>query len=297
MTVLTARAMTEGTARRDANALVEATERLGAQLSAARRLGQPGRLGGGASRPPRAGARAAGRGRPRAQLPVRGGRAAARGADQRPASRRWPIRVAESSVSSRDHLRRGRRRTRRPPAAPRRPCRARPGGPRGAHAAARPPARPPHRVRATSRACLSMTSSPRPSARGRLRTPRSDALEARPPDLPAGGRRVVVVDRPGAPQSELRVGHVGAPRRIDDFHVLSVLNALLGGLFNSRLNQLLREEQGYTYGVHTRVRHAARRGTVRRPVRRGDRGDGARHRGHPRGARAHPRGARRTETS
>lgn len=71
------------------------------------------------------------------------------------------------------------------------------------------------------------------------------------PDAPAAARRVVIVDRPGAPQSEIRVGHVGVPRRIDDFHALSVMNALLGGLFNSRLNMLLREERGYTYGVHS----------------------------------------------
>jgi predicted Zn-dependent peptidase len=63
--------------------------------------------------------------------------------------------------------------------------------------------------------------------------------------------RVVVVDRPGAPQSEVRVGHVGSPRRIDDFHALAVTNALLGGLFDSRLNRLLREERGYTYGVRS----------------------------------------------
>jgi zinc protease len=44
---------------------------------------------------------------------------------------------------------------------------------------------------------------------------------------------------------------VGSARRIADFHALSVMNALLGGLFNSRLNRLLREERGYTYGVHT----------------------------------------------
>ena len=69
------------------------------------------------------------------------------------------------------------------------------------------------------------------------------------PDRTAGVRRVVVVDRPGAPQSEIRVGHVGTPRLIDDFHALSVMNAMLGGLFNSRLNMLLREERGYTYGV------------------------------------------------
>jgi len=71
------------------------------------------------------------------------------------------------------------------------------------------------------------------------------------PDSPRPGRRVVVVDRPGAPQSEVRIGHVGTARRIDGFHALAVMNALLGGLFNSRLNRLLREERGYTYGVHS----------------------------------------------
>lgn len=66
-----------------------------------------------------------------------------------------------------------------------------------------------------------------------------------------GGPRVVVVDRPGSPQSELRVGHLGVPRRDPAFHPLSVLNAILGGLFNSRLNALLREQKGYTYGVNS----------------------------------------------
>lgn len=67
----------------------------------------------------------------------------------------------------------------------------------------------------------------------------------------AGGRRIVVVDRPGSPQSELRIGHLGVPRSTPDFHALSVLNAILGGLFGSRLNALLREQKGYTYGVHS----------------------------------------------
>ncbi len=65
-----------------------------------------------------------------------------------------------------------------------------------------------------------------------------------------GGRRLRLVDKPGAPQTEIRVGHVGVPRRIPDFHALSVLGAILGGLFNSRLNMKLREEKGYTYGAH-----------------------------------------------
>jgi len=66
-----------------------------------------------------------------------------------------------------------------------------------------------------------------------------------------GGPRVVVVDRPGSAQSELRIGHLGVPRSTPDFHAISVLNALLGGLFGSRLNALLREQKGYTYGVHS----------------------------------------------
>ncbi len=73
-----------------------------------------------------------------------------------------------------------------------------------------------------------------------------------PSDAREGGRgRVVVVHRPGSPQSELRIGHVGTTRRTPDFHAVSVLNAILGGLFGSRLNALLREEKGYTYGVHS----------------------------------------------
>jgi predicted Zn-dependent peptidase len=62
-------------------------------------------------------------------------------------------------------------------------------------------------------------------------------------------RRVRVIHRPGAVQSELRVGHLGVARRFADYHALSVTGAILGGLFNSRLNMKLREEKGYTYGA------------------------------------------------
>jgi zinc protease len=65
------------------------------------------------------------------------------------------------------------------------------------------------------------------------------------------GPRIIVIDRPGAPQSEVRIGHVGLARDIPDFHALTLMNTILGGLFNSRLNRLLREERGYTYGVHS----------------------------------------------
>jgi zinc protease len=62
-------------------------------------------------------------------------------------------------------------------------------------------------------------------------------------------RVVHVVHRPGAVQTEIRIGHRGLPRRIPDFHAVSVMSAILGGLFNSRLNMKLREEKGYTYGA------------------------------------------------
>jgi zinc protease len=70
------------------------------------------------------------------------------------------------------------------------------------------------------------------------------------PDAPARLTRAVhLVDKPDAPQSELRLGHVGLPRLHPDYFPVTVMNALLGGLFNSRINLNLRERHGYTYGA------------------------------------------------
>jgi len=63
--------------------------------------------------------------------------------------------------------------------------------------------------------------------------------------------RLLLVDRPGAAQTELRVGHLGVPRKTPGFHALVLLNALLGGHFSSRLNLNLRERKGCTYGVRS----------------------------------------------
>jgi zinc protease len=73
------------------------------------------------------------------------------------------------------------------------------------------------------------------------------------PDSPPAldGRQLVIVDRPGASQSELRVGAVAVPRKTPDHHALVVLNTVLGGQFVSRINSNLREEKGYTYGART----------------------------------------------
>jgi predicted Zn-dependent peptidase len=64
-------------------------------------------------------------------------------------------------------------------------------------------------------------------------------------------RRVLLVDRPGAPQAELRIGHVGPSRLTPAYHALVTLNAVLGGQFTSRINRRLREEKGVTYGART----------------------------------------------
>ncbi len=63
--------------------------------------------------------------------------------------------------------------------------------------------------------------------------------------------RVHLVHKADAPQSEVRVGHVAIPRLHDDYFPVVVMNAILGGLFSSRLNLNLREEHAYTYGAHS----------------------------------------------
>lgn len=79
---------------------------------------------------------------------------------------------------------------------------------------------------------------------------------ARPPARPIlppdyEGRRVVLVDKPGAPQSELRIGRMGVTRTAPDYHPLVVGNAVLGGQFVSRINTNLREQKGLTYGARS----------------------------------------------
>jgi zinc protease len=80
-----------------------------------------------------------------------------------------------------------------------------------------------------------------------------DGVPQPPSGTPArSSRRAVVVDRPGAVQSEIRVGHAGASRGVEDHVDLVVGNAVLGGTFSSRLNLNLRERNGFTYGVRAR---------------------------------------------
>jgi predicted Zn-dependent peptidase len=71
-------------------------------------------------------------------------------------------------------------------------------------------------------------------------------------DNPARSTPAVhIVRKEDAPQSEIRVGHVGLPRSHPDYFPALILNGLLGGLFSSRINLNLREVHAYTYGAHS----------------------------------------------
>ena len=81
--------------------------------------------------------------------------------------------------------------------------------------------------------------------------------------------RVVIVDKPDAPQTELRVGRIGAARTTPEYPALQVLNEALGGAFSSRINLNLREDKGYTYGAASRFEYGRAPGpfAVRTAVR------------------------------
>jgi zinc protease len=61
--------------------------------------------------------------------------------------------------------------------------------------------------------------------------------------------RMIIVDKPGSAQTQLRVAGIGAARSSSDFRAMQVMNLALGGLFSSRINMNLREEHGYSYGA------------------------------------------------
>jgi zinc protease len=73
------------------------------------------------------------------------------------------------------------------------------------------------------------------------------------PAVPASNaRRIFLIDKPGAEQSSFAVGEIGPARATPDYFAIRVMNAMLGELFQSRLNHNIREEKGYSYGVSSR---------------------------------------------
>ena len=82
------------------------------------------------------------------------------------------------------------------------------------------------------------------------------AIDGRTP----GTMAIYLLDKPGAAQSAIRAGHVGAPRHNPDYFALGLLNHLFGGQFTARLNMNLREDKGYSYGYRSWIewhRHAS----------------------------------------
>jgi zinc protease len=63
--------------------------------------------------------------------------------------------------------------------------------------------------------------------------------------------KIYFVDKPGSAQSVVNIGLPGPPRNTPDYFALQVLNTILGGQFQSRLNANIREQKGYSYGVNS----------------------------------------------
>ena len=110
------------------------------------------------------------------------------------------------------------------------------------------------------------------SAPGRMRRrrPRTALPDAAQPKA----RQVYLIDKPGAAQSQIRIGAIGVPRTTPDFHAIDVANTMLGGSFSSRLNLNLREKNGYSYGASSQFALRSRRRSVHGGRRRADGQDG-----------------------
>ncbi len=94
-------------------------------------------------------------------------------------------------------------------------------------------------------------------------------------DVPPPARRVVVIDRPGAAQTEIRVGHIAVPRRNADYLALDLATKILGGEGGNRLHRVLRSERGLTYGASADINALKESGDIvaetdTRPDKTGD---------------------------
>ncbi|HUF47549.1 MAG TPA: pitrilysin family protein, partial [Vicinamibacterales bacterium] len=84
--------------------------------------------------------------------------------------------------------------------------------------------------------------------------PMRDVPEITLPALPAAARRIVVVDRPGSAQTEIRVGHLAIARTSPDFVPFDLAVRILGGEGANRLFGVLRSDRGLTYGASAAFR-------------------------------------------
>jgi zinc protease len=82
---------------------------------------------------------------------------------------------------------------------------------------------------------------------------RRDVSNQKYSDPPDPTRRVVIVNKPDAVQTELRVGHIGIPRNHPDYMAVNLAVRILGGEGSNRLHQVLRTERGLTYGAQANM--------------------------------------------
>ncbi len=82
---------------------------------------------------------------------------------------------------------------------------------------------------------------------------RSAQEAIKPVDPPPPTRRVVVVDRPGSAQTEIRAGNIALPRKHPDYIALNLAMRILGGEGGNRLHRVLRSERGLTYGASAEI--------------------------------------------
>jgi zinc protease len=97
----------------------------------------------------------------------------------------------------------------------------------------------------------------------------SSPVESPKPVALQSSSRVILVDKPGAQQTQLRFVSQGPPRSTPDYETIEVMNGILGGAFSSRINLNLREDKGYTYGAFSFFTYLRDRGwfTASSPVR------------------------------
>ena len=112
------------------------------------------------------------------------------------------------------------------------------------------------RRRRAPRSTSSVSSTP-PAMEAAIRKAFAAGRRARRPrpsrPKPSIERAVHLVDRPGAPQSTIVLGMPTIEPSSDDFVALTVMDALLGGAFGSRITRNIREDKGYTYSPYSEI--------------------------------------------
>lgn len=89
-------------------------------------------------------------------------------------------------------------------------------------------------------------------ALGKWRPPTSPLrAPAKVADAPRPATHIVLVDKPGAAQSVVSIGAPGVVRTSPDYPAITLMNTILGGSFSARLNDILREQKGFTYGARS----------------------------------------------